>query len=94
MKALFGRAPNLPWWRLMSMTAAEIAAYNRSFMMEVEMSDNKIKIIDTLADDWDLTSAVAVYKPTWNAAIEAAAKIADVYGHGNITNIKIRELKK
>lgn len=34
---LFGRAPNLPWWRIQYMSDAEIAAYNRSFMKEVEM---------------------------------------------------------
>lgn len=35
------------------------------------------KVIDTLADDWDLTSAIAVHKPTWNTAIEAALKIIE-----------------
>lgn len=34
---LFGCPPNLPWWRLQYMSDAEIAAYNRSFMVEVEM---------------------------------------------------------
>ena len=33
------------------------------------------KVIDTSADDWDLTSAIAVHKPTWNAAIDAAANL-------------------
>lgn len=71
MKALFGRPPNLPWWQLKSMTDTKIAAYNRSFMVEVKMSDIEIYIKD---DPNEATIKALVEmdrQATWNAAIEA-----------------------
>lgn len=88
MKALFGQAPNLPWWRLRSMTDAEIAAYNRSFMQEVKMSEFEIK------PDVIKAALKAAENNIWNAAIEAALITNAKLGGSTEVDVAIRKLKK
>lgn len=86
MKLLVGTIPNLPWWRLKNMTKKEIEEFNRKHMVEIEMSEptSKELIMMTISE---------IQKESWNAAIEAAATLAEQEWPLSVSE-RIRKLKK
>lgn len=41
-KMIVGNPPNLPWWRALRMSDAEIKEFNNQYLMEIEMNDDDV----------------------------------------------------
>lgn len=84
---LVGTVPNLPWWKLKDMTDDEIQKFNRSYLVEMEMSEDHSKF----DIEKRLTSLYEIR--IWNEALERAAIQCDKLMVCEAA-ARIRELKK
>ncbi len=93
MHVRIGCPPNLPWWRLQNMTDKEVWAYNERFMIEetTEMTDDNLDDVQPKKTVVRKMNEIE-HNKVWNAAIEAAAKIAD--DGDEYSAEQIRKLKK
>lgn len=87
MKLLVGTIPNLSWWRLKNMTEKEIEEFNRKHMVEIEMNDDSPNKT-TQATLLEIERIVV-----WNAAIEQAAREAELWMDETVPT-RIRNLNK
>lgn len=87
--ALVGTPPNLPWWRLRSMSDDDIQKFNRSHMVEVRMVEQTEKILN----EHEHKLYQQTYKKAWNAAIDKLADIIDNNKGVLFTADEIRKFK-
>lgn len=87
-----GRAPNLPWWRIQNMSDEEIEKYNDSFMMIERLPEEAIGKPLKIVGIEKAKEPSIFEREIWNAAIEAAANIAEEWANG--TASEIRKLRK
>lgn len=103
-----GQAPNIPWWRLKNMTNDEIQKFNESYITYTVQAGLLIPTfhcsicghnsegfsicLKCNPQTYEVESVVM--KAIWNAAIEAAAKIAEKYeSYGAAYEIRLEKKK-
>lgn len=94
MNVRTGCAPNLPWWRLQTMTDKEVLEYNQRFIIEetTEMTDDNLDDVQPKKTAVQRMNEIE-HNKIWNAAIEAAAIRASQVA-ALIVAAEIRKLKK